>query len=171
MVETEGKECLWICPPGEKPVGCKYVFKTEYKPNWEVEKCKVMLVAHGFPRQGSVCCWQLVIKMTGNWNRGMWSLHSYLGMDEEVYVKIQPRTNMKGNRGDGVLKMLGALYGFKQSSHEWNEMLHTFLMEGGFRQLKMDACIHTRREDSSRVMLSRHGEAHAIAGPNKRVLT
>ena len=32
-------------PPGKKPVGCKYVFKTKYKPNGDIEKYEVRLVA------------------------------------------------------------------------------------------------------------------------------
>ena len=35
-------------PPGKRPVGCKYAFKTNYKPNGEIEKYKVRLVAQGF---------------------------------------------------------------------------------------------------------------------------
>ena len=38
-------------PPGKKPVRCKYVFTTKYKPNGEIEKYKVRLVAHEFLQQ------------------------------------------------------------------------------------------------------------------------
>ena len=41
-------------PPGKKPVGCKYVFKTKYKPNGEIEKYKVRLVAQGFLQQEGI---------------------------------------------------------------------------------------------------------------------
>lgn len=41
-------------PPRKKPVGCKYVFKTKFKPNGDIEKCKVRLVAQGFLQQGGV---------------------------------------------------------------------------------------------------------------------
>ena len=41
-------------PSGKKPVGCKYVFKTKYKPNGEIEKYKVRLVAQGFLQQEGV---------------------------------------------------------------------------------------------------------------------
>ena len=36
---------------GKKPVGYKYVLKTNYKPNGDIEKWKVKLVAQGFLHQ------------------------------------------------------------------------------------------------------------------------
>ena len=35
-------------PLGKHPVGCKYVFKTKFKPDGSIDKYKVRLVAQGF---------------------------------------------------------------------------------------------------------------------------
>ena len=36
-----------------------------------------------------------------------------------------------------------SLYGLKQSSRYWNQVLHTQLMEMGFKQTSSDPCIYT----------------------------
>ena len=38
-------------PSGKKLVGCKYVYKTKFKPNREIDKYKVRMVAQGFLQQ------------------------------------------------------------------------------------------------------------------------
>ena len=41
-------------PPGKRPVGCKYVFKSKYRPDGSIEKYKVRLVAQGFLQQEGI---------------------------------------------------------------------------------------------------------------------
>ena len=148
-------------PPGKKPVGCKHVFKTKYKPNEEIEKYKVRLVAQGFLQQEGVdynevfapvvdstaISLLLAISNHENWELEQMDvvtafLHGQL--DEEVYMKIPPYMNIKGNPEGKVIRMLGALYGLKQSGYVWNKMFHKFMINAGFQQLKMDTCIYTR---------------------------
>ena len=57
-------------------------------------------------------------------------------LDEEVYMTIPPHMHIKGNTEGKVLRMLGALYGLKQSSHVWNKKFHEFMIHAGFQQLK-----------------------------------
>ena len=53
-------------------------------------------------------------------------------LDEEVYMTIPPYMKIKGNSEGKVLKMLGALYGLKQSSNVWNKMFNSFMINAGF---------------------------------------
>lgn len=175
-------------PPGKKPVGCKYVFKTKYKPNGEIEKYKVRLVAQGFLQQEGVDYNEVFAPVVDSTsislllaisNQEDWELEQmdvvtaflHGRLDEEVYMKIPPYMNIKGNTDGKVLRMLGALYGLKQSSNVWNKMFHTFMMKAGFQQLKMDTCIYTRGSGSNRIILGIHVDDQAIAGPNKQVIS
>ena len=175
-------------PLGKKPVGCKYVFKTKYKPNGEIEKYKVRLVAQGFLQQEGVDYNEVFAPVVDSTsislllaisNQEDWELEQmdvvtaflHGRLDEEVYMKIPPYMNIKGNTEGKVLRMLGALYGLKQSSNVWNKMFHTFMMKAGFQQLKMDTCIYTRGSGSNRIILGIHVDDQAIAGPNKQVIT
>ena len=59
-------------------------------------------------------------------------------LEEEVYMKIPPYMNIKGNTEGEVLKMLGALYGLKQSSNVWNKMLHSFMRGARFNLIQFN---------------------------------
>ena len=175
-------------PPGKKPVGCKYVFKTKYKPNGEIEKYKVRLVAQGFLQREGVDYNEVFAPVVDNTsislllalsNQEDWELEQmdvvtaflHGRLDKEVYMTIPPYMNIKGNTEGKVLRMLGALYGLKQSSHVRNKMFHEFMITTGFQQLKMDTCLYTRGSGSNRIILGIHVDNQAIAGPNKQVIT
>ena len=91
-------------------------------------------------------------------------------LDEEVCMRIPPYMNIKGNSEGKVLKILGALYGLKQSSNVWNKIFNNFMINAGFQQLKMDTCIYTRGSGSNRIILGIHVDDQAIAGPNKKLI-
>ena len=168
-------------------MGCKYVFKTKYKPNGEIEKYKVRLVAQGFLQQEGVDYNEVFAPVVDSTSISLLLaisnqedyeleqmdvvtafLHGRL--DEEVYMKIPQYMNIKGNPEGKVLRVLGALYGLKQSSNVWNKMFHKFMINAGFQQLKMDTCIYTRGSGSNRIILGIHVDDQAIAGPNKKVI-
>ena len=41
-------------PPGKRPVGCKYIFKIEYRFDGSIDKYEVRLVAQGFLQQEGI---------------------------------------------------------------------------------------------------------------------
>lgn len=57
-IRAEGNYChtfeLVDLPPSKKPVGCKSVFKNEYKPDGSIQNKRVRLVAQGFLHQEGV---------------------------------------------------------------------------------------------------------------------
>lgn len=52
----EAFDTFEVCslPIDKRPVGCKYVFKIKYKPDGEIDKYKVRLVAQGFLQQEGI---------------------------------------------------------------------------------------------------------------------
>ncbi len=44
--------------------------------------------------------------------------------------------------GDKVCKLRRALYGLKQSPQIWNQKLHNYLIQIGFKQCKVDYCVY-----------------------------
>lgn len=173
-------------PPGKKPVGCKYVFKIKYKPDGGVEKYKVRLVAQGFLQQEGIdynevfapvvdstsISLLLAIANHEDWEMEQMDvvtafLHGRL--EEEVYMQIPPYMNVPNPEGK-VLKLKGALYGLKQSSHVWGKTFEAFMIRSGFKQMVMDTCIYTRGTGQSRIILAIHVDDQAIVGPNKMVI-
>lgn len=41
-------------PPGKKEIGCNWIYKTKFKPSFEVEKYKARLVAKGYSQEYGV---------------------------------------------------------------------------------------------------------------------
>ena len=64
-------------------------------------------------------------------------------LEEEVCIKIPPYMNIANPEGK-VLRLKGALYGLKQSSHVWGRTFESFMLKSGFKQCVMDTCIYTR---------------------------
>ena len=98
-------------PPSKNPVGCKCVFQIKCKPNGEIEKYRVRLVAQGFLQQEGVDYSEtfapvfdstpisllLAIANQENWEmEQMDVVNAFLHgrLDEEVYMKI-PHMNVE----------------------------------------------------------------------------
>ena len=67
-------------------------------------------------------------------------------LEEELYVK-QPEGFVVEGQEHLVCKLKRSLYGLKQSSRCWNQILHTPLMEMVFKQTPSDPCIYTSLSD------------------------
>ena len=91
-------------------------------------------------------------------------------VEEEVYMKIPPRMYIKGGAEGKVLRLKGALYGLKQSSHVWQETFKKIMISEGFKQCVMDTCIYMRGEGDSRIILGIHVDDQVITGPNAMVV-
>ena len=167
-------------------MGCKYVFKTKFKPDGSIEKYKVRLVAQGFLQQEGVdynevfapvvdsTSMSLLLAMA---NQEDWEIEQmdvvtaflHGRLEEEVYMKIPHGMKVEGGENK-VLRVKGALYGLKQSSHVWGRMFEGFMLKAGFKQCVMDTCIFTRGEGQSRIILGIHVDDQAIIGPNPKVI-
>ena len=85
-------------------------------------------------------------------------------------MTIPPGMKIPGGSEGKVLRVRGALYGLKQSSHVWAKMFSQFMLKVGFTQSIMDTCIYTRGEGQSRIILGIHVDDQVIVGPNKKVI-
>ena len=66
--------------------------------------------------------------------------------DEEMFMHI-PRgfhVDSTKHRSDYVLKLKKNLYGLKQASYNWSELLNTGLFKLGFKQSKVDPCLYLK---------------------------
>ena len=91
-------------------------------------------------------------------------------VEEEVYMKIPPCMYIEGVVEGKVLRLKGALYGLKQSSHVWQETFRNFMVAEGFKQCVMDTCIYMKGEGNNRIILGIHVDDQVITGPNAMVV-
>lgn len=60
-------------------------------------------------------------------------------LKEELYMRLPA---LHKNEETKVIKLLKPIYGLKQSGHNWNEALDSFLIKAGFMRLKSFNCTY-----------------------------
>ena len=64
-------------------------------------------------------------------------------LEEHIWVKIPDGTNL-ADGDNGIYKLIKSLYGLKQASRCWNNLINDYLIESGFQRLEADPCIYVR---------------------------
>ena len=70
-----------------------------------------------------------------------------------------------------VYKLNKSLYGLKQSGRNWNNMLHTYLLENNFVQNAVDHCIYTMKNENEMVIILVWVDDLIIAATNDELLS
>eukprot|EP00873_Tetraselmis_striata_P041739 jgi/Tetstr1/462003/TSEL_007074.t1 len=128
-------------PVGRHAIGNKWVFKVKANSDCSVNRFKARLVAQGFSQQAGVdyhATFSPVVKLSTLRTclavaaaRGM-HIHQIdietaflnASLKEEIYMR-QPKGAEDGT--DNVLRLLKSIYGLKQASREWYELIHKTL--------------------------------------------
>uniref|UniRef100_A0ACD5WQX7 Uncharacterized protein n=1 Tax=Avena sativa TaxID=4498 RepID=A0ACD5WQX7_AVESA len=122
-------------PKGAKTVGCKWVYKTKYDSNGNVEKYKARLVAKGFTqREGvdynetfsPVSCkdsFRIIMALVAHFDLELHQMDvktAFLNgvLEENVYMKQPKGFFMEGKEHMGCL-LKKSIYGLKQASRQW----------------------------------------------------
>ncbi|KAL0317366.1 UNVERIFIED_CONTAM: Retrovirus-related Pol polyprotein from transposon TNT 1-94 [Sesamum angustifolium] len=125
-IQALEQNCTWKITPlpvGNKPIACKWVFKTKLKADGFVERYKARLVMLGlFNNLTSITPF----------------LHGYL--DEDLYMDPLEGYNVEPGF---VCKLECSLYGLKQASRQWKLEFTHKLEQYGFAQSANDHCLFT----------------------------
>jgi hypothetical protein len=139
----------WILtelPNGRKAIKCKWVFKVKYDSNGNIERYKCRLVAKGFSQVQTAF-------LNGD-------------LKEEIYME-QPSGFADKDRPNHVCKLLGTLYGLKQSLREWNKKLDEFLKTLDFNQCLSDYAIYIHQTKDVSIIIAVYVDDLVIFGTNK----
>lgn len=145
-------------PHGKKVVRSKWIFKTKYNSDGELEKYKARLVARGFTqrygidydetfspvvRYGSVRL-LLAIAAQNRLQIEQMDVHTaYLNADIPKNVEIFLSQPEGFDDGTGrVCKLKKSLYGLKQAGRLWNHTIDSVLKQFGLKRSLMDPCIY-----------------------------
>ena len=154
-------------PEGRKPVDSKWCSDYETDKDGKITKFKARLVTRGFTQirnvdytHSSFLCpsstsIKLVLAVVSE--RGLPLYHfdvaqAYIraSLDEEVYMKLPGCCSEKYKK---TAKLERAIYGPKQSGHEWGHLCADTLIADGFKQCKADPCIFCKIVDGVVVMI------------------
>ena len=169
-------------PPGEKAIGCKWVFAIKRSKIGEVIKLKARLVLKGFLQRPGLDfdeTWAPTCRlrsfrfmMAEAAQKGMRtaqfdSTAAFLqsDMDRRMFMRQPPGFE----RGDGVCQLLKCIYGSRQASRQWYGKLNKAIMDlAGELQgctvvrAEADRCLYTIRRGKELMRMCSHIDDQAV---------
>ena len=155
-------------PKGKRAIGCKWVFDHKRDENGKIIRYKARLVAKGFLQQAGIDFNDTFAPVLRNKSlKVMLALvtifdlelvqmdvvTAFLNADikEQLFMK-QPQGYHKGGTNI-VCRLLKSVYGTRQASHNWNELVNEFLISIGFKRCISDTCVYVRRTKTGRIIV------------------
>ncbi|KAI3701690.1 hypothetical protein L6452_26950 [Arctium lappa] len=173
-----------LVPPESAPniVGCKWVFRTKFKPDGTVERLKARLVAKGFHQRPGLdyietfspvvkpASLRLILSLATSHNWCLRQLdinNAFLQgtLTEDVYMS-QPPGFTDSSFPHHVCKLNKAIYGLRQASRAWYNELKSFLFSTGFKPTISDPSLFVHTSTSSPIYILFYVDDIIITGPN-----
>ena len=144
-------------PKDRKPLTNKVVFKTKYNADGTIAKRKAKLVVKSYSQKkgidydevfAPVAHHETIRTLLAVSASRKWFIHqmdAFLNpiLKEEVYMAVPEGMNNKGENGELlVCKLNKSLYGLKQASKCWNDLLHQWMVNFGFNRCYSDPCLY-----------------------------
>jgi len=124
-------------PKGEKPIGCKWIFKKKYHLDGSIEKYKARLVDKGFTQKHNIDFFDTFAPVTRISSicvlLALASIHKLVihqmnvkttflngELEDKIYITKPEGCVVPGQKGK-VCKLLKSLYGLKQAPKQWHE--------------------------------------------------
>ena len=173
-------------PPGQKPIGHKWIFKKKFRPDGTIEKYKARLVAKGYRQkegQDFFDTYSPVTRITSIRTLvAIASIHNleihqmdvktaflYGELDEEIYMN-QPEGFVVKGQENKVCKLVRSLYGLKQAPKQWHEKFDNTLLSNGFRINECDKCVYVKQYKNAYVIICLYVDDMLIMGTNLDVI-
>ncbi|RVW91534.1 Retrovirus-related Pol polyprotein from transposon TNT 1-94 [Vitis vinifera] len=152
-----------------KTIGVKWVYKTKFNENGEVEKHKARLVAKGYTQRFGVDYTEvfapvarmetirLVVALAA---QREWSIYQldvksaflHGELNEEVFVEQPCGYVQKGNEKK-VYKLNKALYGLKQAPHAWYSRIEAYFMTEVFEKCDYEHTLFIKTNKKGKVLI------------------
>eukprot|EP00253_Pinus_taeda_P031289 PITA_31289 len=172
-------------PKGRKLVRCKWVYRTKYGPDGQVDKHKARLVAKGFSQVEGIDYTEtfspvakmnsirLVLFLAASLK---WEVHqmdvksAFLHGDlhEEIY-KEQPIGFIQTD-SSLVCRLKKSLYGLKQAPRAWYAKMDSFLLESGFSRCYSDNTVYTKKVGNSLIILVLYVDDLILTGSDPNLI-
>ncbi|WVY91158.1 hypothetical protein V8G54_036672 [Vigna mungo] len=158
------------CPPGKKPVVCRWIYAIKYKANGTIERLKARLVAKGYTQTYGVDYTEtfapvaklntvrvlLSLAINLDWPLQQFDvknafLHGELS--EEVYMELPPGCMVPKKHSQKVCKLKKSLYGLKQSPRAWFERFSEAMTVFGYHQSDSDHTLFLKKQHGKIIAL------------------
>ncbi|GAU16044.1 hypothetical protein TSUD_339150 [Trifolium subterraneum] len=171
-------------PKGAKRIGVKWVYKTKYNENGEVDKHKARLVAKGYSQQhgidfnevfAPVARWDtiraiLAIAASKGWfvyQLDVKSAFLHGDLVENVYVDQPPGYSKDIGK---VYKLRKALYGLKQAPRAWYSKIESYFLQEKFEKCPHEHTLFVKKEGKEDILIvSLYVDDLIFTGSNKKM--
>ena len=151
------------CPPGKKPVGCRWIYTVKYKADGSIERFKARLVAKGYTQTygidyietfapvAKINIVRVLLSLAANLD---WPLQQFDvknaflhgELSEEVYMDLPPGCMVSEKQCQKVCKLKKSLYGLKQSPRAWFGRFTKSMRAFGYRQSNLDHTLFLKKQ-------------------------
>ncbi|GJR46734.1 retrovirus-related pol polyprotein from transposon TNT 1-94 [Tanacetum coccineum] len=156
-------------PHGAKKVGVKWVYKTKYNENGEVEKYKARLVAKGYTQKCGIDYTEvfapvarletvrLVMSLAAQNDWVLFQLDvksAFLHgeLNEEVFID-QPPGYIKKGAEQKVYRLKKALYGLKQAPRAWYSRIESYFTKEGFKRCPYEHTLFVKAGERVKILI------------------
>ena len=165
QIYSNGTVEIVICPKNRKPIPCRWVYDIKRNEHNEIVRFKARLVVQGF-RQIEGIDFQKTFSSVAQLRtfRTLVALSIRFGLtitqydistaflnadvDTEIFMKFPPR--YPPDNDNEVFKLLKALYGLRQASRLWKEMLVGIFNDAGLKMCQSESgVVYSTKEDKS----------------------
>ncbi|KAK9048876.1 hypothetical protein SSX86_032155 [Deinandra increscens subsp. villosa] len=167
-------------------VGCKWVFRTKYKPDGTVDRLKARLVAKGFNQRPGIDYVEtfspvlkpatlrtlLSLAVSNSWPLRQLDVNNAFlqgTLNEDVFM-AQPPGFINPSFPNHVCKLNKAIYGLKQASRAWYEELKTYLLSQGFISTISDSSLFIHTTGPSPLYVLVYVDDIIITGPSHNLI-
>ncbi|RVX02335.1 Retrovirus-related Pol polyprotein from transposon RE2 [Vitis vinifera] len=151
------------CPPGKKPVGCRWIYTVKYKVDGSIKRFKARLVAKGYTQTygidytktfapvAKINTIRVLLSLAANLD---WPLQQFNvknaflhgELSEEVYMDLLPGCMVLEKHCQKVCKLKKSLYGLKQSPRAWFGRFTKSMRAFGYRQSNSDHTLFLKKQ-------------------------
>ena len=173
-------------PKGRKIVRCKWIYRTKYASNGNVERLKARLVAKGFSQVEGIDyneTFAPVAKMNSirlvlslatlhNWEFHQMDVKSAFlhgDLHEEIYMEQPP--GYVQNNSSLVCLLNKSLYGLKQAPRSWYAKMDSFLLDTGFSRCHSDPNVYTKKVENHIIILVLYVDDLVLTGSDPKLIT
>ena len=181
----------WIIvrrPKDRNIVGSKWVLHLKKDSEGVIEKYKARVVAKGYNQKEGVDYHEtfapvaqltsirtvLAIAARNGWKIDTFDFHSAFlngefDENEEIYMEQPPGYEEK-NRREYVLRLLKTIYGLKQASRKWYEIICRLMIELGFTRSESDPAVFYWHKGNDRMVIVVHVDDCTIVGNSQELI-
>lgn len=178
-LENNGTWDLITLPPGQKALGCKWIYKIKYHSNGSLERFKARLVILGNRQMEGLDYNEtfapvakmvtirtvLAVAVAKDWEVHQMDVHNAFlhgDLEEDVYMKLPPRFTVSDH--GMVCKLRKSLYGLWQVSRCWFAKLSAALVKYGFHQSQSDYSLFTLNKNLMKLVILVYVDDLVITG-------